>query len=331
MEGKYIMTAALKSKIKDCLGNLPVTINTHFGDPFQPTQWQDTIRKLEYLKKQNYKGEIEVSTKWILTNEQIDQLFAINPDLWIICGITGMNEMAGVTQEDRFDNYLRVCAKFKKTVLNVRPLIPGRNDSMDVLRPMIEMAAKGRKLLKHGGFRNPQVAGNKKTTYDSLKAEIHQLCVELGVDDGPRCTCLVSDVTGRVNSTYSEDAPINLDVLQALGFRFDIEEGQVALKGFGESNEVTKGDVSFARLIIQSSKIKSNWTDPHENMQMRGPKGQMMLCTSSWFHWAREIPCMVNCDYCHVRPGTPIFIASGDSGCSPLDLYAYLFEATEIV
>lgn len=145
------------------------------------------------------------------------------------------------------------------------------------------------------------------------------------VNDGPRCASIVSDVTGRVNSTYAESDPINLDVLEALGFSFELENGYVKLTGFRDSREVTKGDVSFARLIIQSSHILKNWTNPHENMQMRGPKGQMMLCTSSWFHWAREVECMVNCYYCHVRPGTPIFIESGDSGCSPLDLYEMLF------
>ena len=133
------LDANLKSKIRECLANIPITINTHFGDPFQPTQWENTIYKLKYLVAQGYKGEIEVSTKWILTNEQIDQLYEINPDLWIICGITGMNEMFGVTQEERFDHYLRVCKKFRKTLLNVRPLIPGRNDSMEVLTPIIEI------------------------------------------------------------------------------------------------------------------------------------------------------------------------------------------------
>ena len=316
---------ALKKKIRDCMADIPVTINTHFGDPFQPTQWDDTLYKIRYLKGQDYKGEIEVSTKWILNDSQIDELYAINPDMWIICGITGMDEMPGVTRESRYDNYLRICDKFRKTILNVRPIIPGRNDKIDILRPMIEIAAKGRKLLKHGGYRNPNVKGGGKTTYEDLKKEIHELCLSMGVNDGPRCTCLVSDVTGRVDSTYSENMPINLDVLEALGFRYVWEAGSIALTGFNNSDVITKGDVSFARLIIRSSKIKSNWSLPVESMQMKGPKGQMILCTSSWFHWAREVPCMVNCDYCHVRPGTPIFIESGDSGCSPLDLYQHLF------
>lgn len=316
----------LKKKIKDCMTDIPVTINTHFGDPFQPTQWDNTIYKLRYLNEQNYRGEIEVSTKWILSDSQIDELYAINPEIWIICGITGMDEVPGITREVRYDNYLRICAKFKKTILNIRPIIPSRNDKIEILQPIIEIASKGRKLLKHGGYLNPNILGSKKTTYDTLKNEIHELCLSLGVNDGPRCTSLVSNVTGRIDSTYSRNTPINLDVLEALGFRYIWEDENIALTGFENSNEVTKGDVSFARLIIKSSKIKSNWTLPVVNMQMKGPVGQMIFCTSSWFHWARELPCMVNCDYCHVKPGTPIFIESGDSGCSPLDLYHYLFD-----
>ena len=324
-----IFSDELKNKAKECLSNLPITINTHFGDPFQPDQWENTLYKLHYLKNQNYQGEIEVSTKWILTNEQIDTLYSINPDLWIFCGITGLNEKKGVTQEDRLDNYLRICKKFKKTVVSVRPLIPGKNDSMEILTPIIETVAKGRGYLHHGGYRNPYNKDGGKTQYDELKVEIRKLCRKLGVDDAPRCTCIVSDVTGKICSTYDELEPANLDVLEALGFQFEIEDGYVNLTGYGDSNEVTRGDVSFARLVIQSSRIRQNWTDPHENMQMRGPAGQVMLCTSSWFHWAREVQCMVNCFYCHVRPGTPIHIESGDSGCSPLDIYKMIFENGE--
>ena len=316
----------LKIKIRRCLANLPITINTSFGDPFQPDQWENTLYKIKYLQKQNYQGEVEVSTKWILSDEQIEELYCANPNLWIMCGITGLNEGKGITIEDRFDNYLRLCKKFKRTVLNTRPLIPDKNDSMVVLRPIIEVAAKGNKLLKHGGYLDPSDTKNKKTKYDELKKEIHTFCQELGVDDAPRCSCIVSDVTGKVNSTYENSKPHNLDVLSALGFNFVLENDYVKLTGFNNSGIVTKGDVSFARLIIESSHILDNWTDSHQYMQMKGPEDQTLVCTSSWFHWAREVPCMVNCWYCHVRPGTAIYFVAGDSGCSPLDLYSMLFE-----
>lgn len=316
----------LKNKIRDCLANLPITINTSFGDPFQPDQWENTLYKIKYLQKQNYQGEVEVSTKWILSDEQIEELYRANPNLWIMCGITGLNEGKVITIEDRFDNYLRLCKKFKRTVLNTRPLIPDKNDSMVVLRPIIEVAAKGNKLLKHGGYLDPSDTKNKKTRYDELKKEIHTLCKELGVDDAPRCSCIVTDVTGKVNSTYENSEPKNLDVLSALGFDFELVNDYVKLTGYKNSGKVTKGDVSFARLIIESSHILDNWTDSHQYMQMKGPEGQTLVCTSSWFHWAREVPCMVNCWYCHVRPGTAIYFVAGDSGCSPLDLYSMLFE-----
>lgn len=320
----------LKKKIKDCMTNLPLTLNTHFGDPFQPTQWENTLEKIRYLKAQGYKGEIEVSTKWIITDEQIDDLYSINPDIWIICGITGLNEGKGVTLEDRFDNYLRICKKFNKTVLNVRPIIPGHNDTMEVLSPMIEIAAKGRKLLKHGGYLNPTSFKYKKTTYDTLKEQIHKKCMELGVNDGSKCASIVTDVTGKVNSTFSELNPKNLDVLEALGYDFIIEDDNtVNLLGYQGSKIVTKGDVSFVRLIIESSHICNNWTDPHVYTQMKGPEGQVIVCTSSWLHWAREVPCMVDCFYCHVRPTNEIIqsFEAGDTGCSPIDLYNFMFES----
>ena len=318
----------LKERIKRCLSNLPLTLNTHFGDPFQPDQWENTLEKIRYLKAQGYQGEIEVSTKWLITDEQIDELYAVNPDLWIICGITGINEVEGIPIQDRFDHYLRVCRKFPKTVVNVRPLIPGLNDSMSVLTPIIEVAARGRKLLKHGGYLDPSSFQNKKTNYDPLKREIHALCQKLGVNDGPRCACIVTDVTGKVNNTFEEAAPVNLDILQALGYDFEREDDWVRLTGYEGSGQVTKGDVSFARLIVEPSHVRNHWTDPHVYMQMKGPDGQTMVCTSSWLHWAREVDCMVNCFYCHVRPDNPIIqsFEAGDTGCSPIDLYRYLFE-----
>lgn len=318
----------LKIRIKTCLENLPLTLNTHFGDPFQPNQWNNTLEKIKYLKDQGYRGEIEVSTKWIISDEQIEELHSINPNIWIICGVTGINEVAGITIEDRFDNYLRICKRFKKTILNVRPIIPGINDSMKVLVEIIDVAAKGRKLLKHGGYLNPNSFKNKKTNYDELKKEIHAYCESVGVNDRSRCACIVTDVTGRVNSTFEESSPVNLDILNILGYEFELENNWVKLVGFEGSNIVTKGDVSFARLIVESSHVLNNWNDPHVYMQMKGPEGQTMVCTSSWLHWAREVECMVNCFYCHVRPENPIIegFEKGDTGCSPIDLYYYKFE-----
>ncbi len=327
MARKYA-TDTLKAKIKSCLSNIPISINTHFGDPFQTDQWDNTLHKIRYLKAQNYQGEIEVSTKWIISDEQIEELYAIAPDMWIICGITGLNEMPGVSLETRFDNYLRISKKFKKTIINLRPLIPGKNDSMEILRPIIDVAAKGNKLLKHGGYIDPMSLDNRKTTYDELKAEIHAYCQKIGVNDGPKCTCLVTDVTGRICTTFAELEPSNLDVLEALGFDFHMENGQVKLTGFEGSGRVTKGDVAFARFIVQSSKVIKEWTDPHACMQMKNPDGKTLICTSSWFHWATEVPCLVNCFYCHVRPENPFINAfeAGDTGCSPMDLYTHLFE-----
>lgn len=314
-----------KEKIKECLSNIPITINTHFGDPFQPTQWENTLSKLRYLKQQDYQGEVEVCSKWILTDEQIETLHSVNPDIWVYCGITGLNEM-DIPLDVRFDNYLRICKKFKKTVISVRPLIPGKNMSIDKLKPIIEVASNGCRYLHHGGYLDPLNHEKGKANYDTLKEDIRKACKEKKVIDAPRCSCLVEYVTGKVDSTFAETVPSNLDVLSALGYKYELVDGYVKLLGYKESNTITKGDVSFARLIILSSRILPNWTDFHVNMQMRGPNGQMMFCTSSWFHWAREVKCKVNCFYCHVRPGTPIFIKSGDSGCSPIDLYNALFE-----
>ncbi len=101
--------------------NLPLTLNTRFWRSLSAGPVGKYTGKIKISESPELSGEIEVSTKWIITDEQIDELYAIYPDLWIICGITGMNEMPGVSPETRFDNYLRICKKFKKTILNVGP------------------------------------------------------------------------------------------------------------------------------------------------------------------------------------------------------------------
>lgn len=318
--------ASLKERARICMENIPVSINGHYGDPFQPDQWDNTLSKLRYLKKQNYKGEIEVSTKSIITNEQIEELCDVNPNLWIFCGVTGLNEGVGITLKDRFDNYLRICNKMEHTVLNIRPLIPGKNDSMAILSPIIDVCAQGRKMLKHGGYLNPNDAAKGKSKYEGLKQEIKNYCKIVGVHDAPRCACMVSDVTGRTNQTFDDNDPVNIDVLRALGYQCVISaNGYVQLLGFKDSSVVTKGDVSFAKIIVQSSHVLDNQTDSHIYLQLKGPEGQYLACTSSWFHWAREVPCAMKCWYCHVRPGTSIYFDVGDSGCSPIDLFNYLF------
>lgn len=317
----------LKAKARLCMANIPVSINGHYGDPFQADQWDNTLYKLKYLRDQDYKGEIEVSTKSIITKQQVDELYDINPNLWIFCGVTGLNEGEGISLQDRFDNYLRICRKMEHTVLNIRPLIPGKNDSMNVISPIIDVVAQGRKMLKHGGYLNPNDAAKGKSKYEDLKQDIKKYCMSVGVHDAPRCASMVSDVTGRTNQTFDEYDPINLDVLQALGYDFEMTaDGYVKLLGFKNSDVVTKGDVSFTKIIVQSSHVLDNQSDTHIYMQMKGPDGQYLACTSSWYHWAREVPCAIKCWYCHVRPGTSIYFDVGDSGCSPLDLYTYIFE-----
>ena len=70
------VSAELKERIKSVLSNVPISLNAHFGDPCQPNQWENTLDKIRYLKAQGYQGEIEISTKWILSDEQLDELMS---------------------------------------------------------------------------------------------------------------------------------------------------------------------------------------------------------------------------------------------------------------
>ncbi len=321
-------TEHIREAVKDALLRLPIAVNTNYGDAFQPSQWDNTIEKLEKLKADGHQGEVMISSKWALSDEQIAELHAVNPNVWLAIGLNGTDETPRFSMEERIDAYLRVCQTFDRVFLTLRPIIPGRNNTMDVLLPMVEVAARGNKILHHGGFRDPYTPGYKKYVYPELRAELEAACAERGVKCFPKTCCLVADYKGIPCPTCSDSEPQHVDVLRALGYQLEMDEnGAVRLLGFRGGDVVTKGDVCFARHICQTARVSRTQNDYHEKMSMTGPDGQTLICTSGWFGWSREwYACEIGCDYCFVRPGLPIHYDAGDAGCSPLDLYNHLVE-----
>jgi hypothetical protein len=319
------MLSTLNSLAFECFLNIPITINTNYGDPFQPSQWEDTLNKLKALKRCSYQGEIQIGSKWILSDAQIKELHSVNPKIWFYCGISGINETQRFTLNERFDHYLRVAEFFERTVVTVRPIVPGRNDSIDILLPVIQTVGKGRGLLHHGGYRNPAIKDSKKYGYDELLPELKKACRENNVRDYPKCSCAVADITGRVCPTHSQNQPKNLSVLEAMGYDFELLDDRVYVSGYKGSDTVHKGDIAFVSHIVQSSLVEKNWNKNSEVLQLSSKSENVLICTSSWFSWSRQLNhCDVGCDYCFAKPSR--WLNPQNLGTNPLDLYREIFR-----
>lgn len=311
----------VEEKAKQCLLNIPITVNGSFGDAFTPAQWENTLSKLRYLKAQHHQGEVHVSSKYVLTDSQLDELQSIFPDMWIYCGITGLNESTVVSDEERYDHYLRVCKRFPKTVISIRPVIPGKNDSLESVNKLIELAKRGRGLMQQGGFKNIEDIRGLREDDHCFEHIVEEMCKKKGVIITSKCSCMQHLVVGTNCSIHTDKEPENLDVLAAFGFDFDVTDGIVVVKGFRGSGKITKGDVNFCNHIIQSNRIKREWDHPKQKMQVLGPNGQHIVVTSSFYNWSRQMDsCLINCFYCMARPGAQTSLTAGDFGCSPLDL-----------
>ena len=166
----------IKEKAKQCLLHIPVTVNGSFGDAFTPDQWENTLSKLRYLKSQNHRGEVHVSSKYVLTDSQLDELQSIFPDMWVYCGITGLNESTVVSDEERYDHYLRVCRRFPKTVLSIRPVIPGKNDSPEAIDALIKLVKQGRGLMQQGGYKKPDNSQGVRNDNKNFERIIEEKC-----------------------------------------------------------------------------------------------------------------------------------------------------------
>lgn len=315
--------------MKEAFLNLPVGINNNLGDAFQLgeyDQWENTKAKVRKLKADGHKGNIMIGTKWVPTDKQIQELYEINPDIWIFYGLNGSNESKRFSMDERIDGYLRLCDKFQKVALTLRPIIPGKNDNMDVLRPLIELAGskRGDKYLHHGGYRDPRIVSDKKYDYSYLIPEIDKICRENGVKSFSKSCCLVAAYDGKPCRTHTPSFPQNLDVLRYFGYVTEVQDGKVVVLRFRDSNVITKADICFVKHIAGTSLVTTNNNDIRKKLQIFGPEGQKLICTSGWFGWSREMPkCEVGCYYCIVNPNMPNYTETGNAGCSPLDLYNY--------
>lgn len=303
--------------------NLPISINGFLGDALQPSQWPDTLAKLEDLHQSGHGGHIMIPTKYVPGSEQERVLAEHFPNVWIWMAITGLNESHLFSLEEYRDAYYRLCSRMARIVCAIRPIVPGQNDSIAVLRPIIDMVAKGNRMLTYEGYRDPMILGSKKYRNEALFSEIDNYCREKGITVRQKCVCLVAAVTSSICYHCNPQAPRNEELLSAFGYHYEVEDNRVVNLRYGASQRATKGDVAFAN-IVTGARVDAESMLATEVLSLQLPGRKKLVSTSSWFSWARQVPCVVGCDYCFADYKSLVRTEPAVFGCNPRELLTLL-------
>lgn len=303
-------------EIKSVLQSLPMSINGFYGDAMQPTQWNDTVSKLEELKRSGHSGDIMVPTKYIMTDEQIKILSNNFPDVWVFYAITGLEEKYLLADYEK--SYSKLCEAIDKVVCVIRPIIPNKNDSFKVINPILEMVKRGNKLLTYTGYRDPNMIGSKKHQNTELFDEINSYCKTNDILSKEKCVCMVAAYNNSSCHIHDKSSIINADLIKALGYEITVVDDKLYLHNHKNSNQLSKGDIAFVNILTKSKPIASNFTQ--SEILSFDINGKKLVSSSSWFSWARQIPCIIGCDYCFADFKSNVRIELDEFGCNPIEL-----------
>lgn len=319
------MTDMKKSIYLDYLKEIPVGINPSYGDAFQPSQWNNTVDKLKTLTRSGHTGPIMIGSKYIITDAQLAELKNIKPDIWLFIALTGLNETKLFTYEQYEDYYLRASSCLTNVVCAIRPIIPNQNDMIDSLLPIIRLVKEGRKMLTFGGYRDPNTPGSPKYRNEGLFTQIKERCEEYGILCKEKCACMVSAVNGTDCWIHGKSAPAHLDLIEALGYDLITKDKIVEVTGYKGNEQVTKGDLSFIKMVSKSPLISGKLSSFSEILSFK-INMTPLVCTSSWFNWASQKYCEVNCNYCFANYKSKVRIDLDEFGCNPADLLTIIPE-----
>lgn len=301
------------------LRSVPIAINGYLGDALLDTQWPNTLSKLESLQMSNHVGDIMIPTKMLMTRIQQEILFENFPDIWIFFAITGLDELNLGSIKPYLETYLRLCERFPKVVCAYRPVLPRQNDNMKTILPVIDAVSRGNKLLTITGYKDIAFVNAPQYVPNEFFETVAQNCAEKGVILKHKCfqvrEHLHADVAGR------SEGPdfVGIEVAKLLGYKVSYDNNEY-LKVDNSYGELTKGDLNFIKYLSNVPTIGCDNYIGSQVLSITGIDNQKLVCTSSWFQWARQIPCSVACNYCFADYHSVIRTRPARFGCNPLDL-----------
>ena len=296
---------------------LPVEINGYLGDALLGLQWNDTLSKLESLYASNHLGDVMIPTKKIMTKEQQEILSRNYKNVWIFFAITGLDELGLGSLAPYEEAYLSLCEKFANVVCAFRPIMPNQNDKREVVTPIIEMVSRGNKLLTYTGYKDIYDASTPQYRNEEFYTYIREYCAAKGVTVREKCIEIraASKGTNGFDKLYDD---CGLEMARQLGYSVEVVEGKIILSS--RHNLISKGDLNFVKLLAKSSSVSSSNFVNSQILSLKLLNGLKLVCTSSWFQWARQVPCAVGCSYCFADYRSVIRTQPSRFGCNPIEI-----------
>ena len=269
---------------------IPISVNSAFGDALTSSQIDDTCMKLNFLKQHN--AAYGFCTKAVPDQKILEKLqqVPITSNLSIRYSLTGLDE-GGYSFEERLNAIKELKSIFGKVIIITRPLIYGRNTSKDNLLRLVKAASETSGLLITGGLHDKT---KRKQIDIDVRQQLTDLCKEYGVKYFHKSSCASAYITGKKCWVHNLHKPINVSVLDDLGYEYVIKDNRIILK-YG-----TVGDLNFLRMITGSYVLCNQLTSGY-NLLSFSDKNCIFDVTSSWYSWSQNRRCQLNCDYCIIR------------------------------
>jgi hypothetical protein len=182
----------------------------------------------------------------------------------------------------------------------------------------LDSAQKGQGLLIARGFRDQSWALQTNHIFMQILAEESKkrslrvfnrtACLVASIEDTP---CVVHD--NNINR-------FGISLCSFFGYTISGDKNNENANVLCINNKnLSMGDIHFVRILtgLINRCDANNATNQLNNLN--GPSGIYLNCSSSWFSYARIIPCKINCFYCEDAYRPHVW---GEVGCVPLSLYS---------
>jgi hypothetical protein len=303
------------SALADRLRCIPVSINNILGDPFIPSQLEDTFSKLDSLKESQHMGPISIITKFPITTPLLNRLsqYSTMPNLIVFYTLTGLDE-GGTPFSQRQEAYRQIAATMPNTVLLYRPIIPNRNDTHKFIVALLEICGETKTCLVYTGLYVEHDGIKSKHLAPDTESLILGIAESKGVSVFSKSACATSHLLATCCFAHVNNPPDCLDIVGHLfGGRFD--------KSLFLVTQGTLGDRNFVRFITGCSPSLSGVSKHHF---LSIPSEHPLLCSSSWFSWSQIVPCDIGCWYCSTEYVFPECREPERIGCNPIEICVQL-------
>ncbi|WP_028734595.1 hypothetical protein [Rhizobium leguminosarum] len=271
---------------------IPISINDAYGDPFIPEQIDDTQRKFDQLH--DHEMPIALFTKAPHSREILKHLATHDCPKYVtpMYSLTDLDE-GGHSFENRtwMIRELEQVLQRPVTIL-VRPIIKDRNDDPSTLKKLVDVAARGSRLLVLGGLHDKYKMKKIKSGVEELLLE---MCDDAGVAAFYKSSCCASYIHNVDCWMHKYSAePVNTDIAKRIGYDVQATDNGLFIE------KATTGDLNFLRILCRTS-IETGTIVSNYNILSISTTQQKLESTSSWYVWARNISTCVGCKYCIIQ------------------------------